>query len=325
MRKYKDKNLAALLAFFGGIAGLHRFYLGQNGKGFLMILLSIFTMGILGSIIGVIDSIVFLSMSEETFDLRYNNPDEIIQRSPRYKSYERRQNPGKVSGNGHSPYRRDRRINKNEFRERKGETKSKKTRQTRSSTRRSPVKGSQKAPKNVSRTIKSLKEAGIEKFKEYDIEGSIQDFKKILEFDPYHIAAHFNLACAYSQLEKPQKTMEHISIAVKAGFNDFERIKKHDKLAFARIQPEWEEFSKNGFIFDIKEKKENTGDRHEGDPEKDTYEKTESRESSSPGTQTERTDHTDLLEHLKKLKEQREKAIITEVEFEIERRRLMSS
>src|SRR5690606_41221281 len=117
MRKYKDKNLAALLAFFGGIAGLHRFYLGQNGKGFLMILLSIFTMGILGSIIGVIDSIVFLSMSEETVDLRYNNPDEIIQRSPTYKSYARRQHPRKVSDQGHSPERRDRRRSKQECRE----------------------------------------------------------------------------------------------------------------------------------------------------------------------------------------------------------------
>src|SRR5690606_28358833 len=120
MRKYKDNNLTALLAFLGGIAGLQRFYLGQKGKGFLMILLSIFTMGILGSIIGVIDSIVFLSMSEETFDLRYNNPDEIIHRSPRYKSYERKKNPGKVSSNGHSPYRRDRRINQNEFRDQIG-------------------------------------------------------------------------------------------------------------------------------------------------------------------------------------------------------------
>ena|SRR5690554_3589252 len=69
MRNYKDKTLAALLALFGGIFGLHRFYLGQNGKGFIMILLSIFTLGVVTSIIGIIDFVAFLSMSQETFDL----------------------------------------------------------------------------------------------------------------------------------------------------------------------------------------------------------------------------------------------------------------
>lgn len=311
MRNYKNKNLAALLAFFGGIVGLHRFYLGQNGKGFLMIILSIFTMGVLGSIIGVIDSIAFLSMSEEKFDFKYNNPDEIVRRSPRYRSYERRPQTRSFSGNGSSPYRKDRRMDREEYRRKTGEKTSHNKRP-----KRKPVKNqrqrTRKIRKNDLKTINSLKSAGIEKFKDYDIEGSVRDFKKVLELDPHHVAAHFNLACAYSQLEQPQKTMHHIHMAVEAGFNDFERIKKHDKLAYARIQPEWEEFAKNGFIFDVKEEVR----------KEEEIQATEKKEPESV-QQNEKPD--ELLEHLKTLKEQREKGIITEVEFEIERRKLMSS
>lgn len=311
MRNYKNKNLAALLAFFGGIVGLHRFYLGQNGKGFMMIILSVLTMGVLGSIIGVIDSIAFLSMSEEKFDFKYNNPDEIVRRSPRYRSYERRTQTRSFSGNGSSPYRKDRRMDREEYRRKRGEKTSHNKR-----SKRKPGRNQRQRPrkvrKNELKTINSLKSAGIEKFKDYDIEGSVRDFKKILDLDPHHVAAHFNLACAYSQLEQPQKTMHHIHMAVEAGFNDFERIKKHDKLAYARIQPEWEEFAKNGFIFDVKEEVR----------EEEEIQATEKKEPEN-AQQNEKPD--ELLEHLKNLKEQREKGIITEVEFEIERRKLMSS
>ena len=62
----KDKNLAAILAFFGGQMGLHRFYLGQPGLAFF------YFVPLLGAFIGLIDAISFLSMSEETFNTKYN-------------------------------------------------------------------------------------------------------------------------------------------------------------------------------------------------------------------------------------------------------------
>lgn len=318
MRNYKNKNLAALLAFFGGIIGLHRFYLGQNGRGFLMILLSIFTFGALSSIIGIMDCVAFLLMSEERFDFKYNNPDEIVRRSPRYRSYDRQYQTGEFSGNGQSLYRKDRRINKTDYQQKVRQKKIEGNRSRTSRPKQSSASRSQRKTKE--KLINNLKESGIEKFKEYDIEGSVVDFQKILELDPHHIAAHFNLACAYSQLEKPRKSMYHISRAVRAGFDDFERLKKHEKLAFARIQPEWEEFVKNGFIF-VEEDKVT---QSEGKTEK-VIEDTPSDDHPDEKIQNSNEPSGDLLVHLKNLKEQREKGIITEVEFEIERRKLMSS
>lgn len=37
----KSKGLAAVLCFFLGVLGIHRFYLGKGGTGFLMLLLTI--------------------------------------------------------------------------------------------------------------------------------------------------------------------------------------------------------------------------------------------------------------------------------------------
>jgi len=65
----KDKTTAALLAFFLGGFGVHRFYLGQTGLGFLYL---IFCWTFIPIFIGFIDFIVFLTMSKEAFDAKYN-------------------------------------------------------------------------------------------------------------------------------------------------------------------------------------------------------------------------------------------------------------
>lgn len=317
MQSKKNKNIAAVLAFLGGIVGLQRFYLGQKGMGFLMIIIAFFTMGLLSSFIGIIDSIVFLNMSEEKFDKKYNDEygeSSHFNRRPRYKSYERRTGSYEyqTQQNRDSMHRKDRRIDPEEYFNRKrGKAKT-----NHSPYRAKENKKRRRKPrkKEVINEINKYKNSGIDKFKEYDIEGAIQDFVKILKIDPYNIAANFNIACAYSQLEKPEKVMHHLSVAVKAGFDDFDKIKKHEKLAYARIQPEWEKFEKNGFIFDV---------YTENEEEKEIVEK----DTSQPKIELEEKDieQTDLLENLTRLKELRDRGVLSELEFELERRKLMSS
>tara|TARA_B100000401_G_C52804546_1_gene720412 strand:- start:42 stop:275 length:234 start_codon:yes stop_codon:yes gene_type:complete len=65
----KNKTTAAILAFFLGAFGVHRFYLGKIGQGFAYLLLC--WTGIPG-IIAFIDFIIFLTMAEEKFNEKYN-------------------------------------------------------------------------------------------------------------------------------------------------------------------------------------------------------------------------------------------------------------
>ena len=66
----KGKLNTAILAFFLGGIGIHRFYLGQTGKGFLYLL---FCWTLVPSVVAIFDFFGFLFMSENTFNMKYNN------------------------------------------------------------------------------------------------------------------------------------------------------------------------------------------------------------------------------------------------------------
>lgn len=65
----KSKTTAIVLCFFLGGFGIHRFYLGQTGLGILYL---IFFWTFIPALIALIDLIVLLLMSEETFNQKYN-------------------------------------------------------------------------------------------------------------------------------------------------------------------------------------------------------------------------------------------------------------
>lgn len=70
----RSRILAALLALFLGIFGIHRFYLGRTGSGVVMLLLTLtfFGMAITG-IWAFVDFIRYLVMSDRDFARRYGS------------------------------------------------------------------------------------------------------------------------------------------------------------------------------------------------------------------------------------------------------------
>lgn len=68
----RNKYVAALLAFFLGPLGIHRFYLGRTGSGVLMLIMSIVVVGLLITIPwSLIDMVRYLMKSDEEFAARY--------------------------------------------------------------------------------------------------------------------------------------------------------------------------------------------------------------------------------------------------------------
>lgn len=68
----RNKYIAALLAIFLGLFGIHKFYLGQKTAG--IIYLIFFWTGI-PEILGIIEGIIYLFTSEESFNKKYNHSE----------------------------------------------------------------------------------------------------------------------------------------------------------------------------------------------------------------------------------------------------------
>lgn len=66
----KNKNSAAILAFFLGGVGVHKFYLGQTGWG---IVYALFFWTHIPTLAGWIEGLILLTMPQATFDQKYNN------------------------------------------------------------------------------------------------------------------------------------------------------------------------------------------------------------------------------------------------------------
>ena len=268
----KDKNIATILSFppFGSF-GLHRFYLGQIGLGILYCIL--FATGI-STLLGFIDFIAFLSMDNELFNVKYNRKygydNQYFDRDfdRRDRTYYRKQRGARDHRDTYDDYKEERRH-------------------------ATPHKKQEQQSKPV--FSNPFKRSALQKYKEFDFEGAIQDFKKALQKTPNDIAVHFNLACAYSLTEQKDHAFFHLNRAVELGFVDFEKIKGHDALAYLRIQDEFENFAANGF-----------------------------RLTPVPKTKEENIKATDnLLEQLKKLGELRERGLLTEEEFTIQKKKLL--
>lgn len=89
LKPKKDKVTTALLAWFLGIFGAHRFYLGQNGMGIGYLLGTLTVIGaIFTGIISFVDAIGILIMPQDTFDRRYN-PEHYFLEGTQSMNYNR--------------------------------------------------------------------------------------------------------------------------------------------------------------------------------------------------------------------------------------------
>lgn len=215
----RSRVTAAFIALFGGFIGLHKFYLRNPGGGIFYIILLFMTaryIPIFTAVLGLIDAIRLLSMSDEQFDRKFN------------KRKRGRRTPGRKSYPSQSRSQRDLKMDREYYQYKKSIAKK----------RDNPFKRS-----------------GEKKYKEYDLEGAIDDYNNALEITPDDKDIHFNMAAVYSLMENKEKSFYHLEEAVKLGFKDKDKIMSLDDLAFLRIQDEFEEFKNNGFTREVPKQK----------------------------------------------------------------------
>lgn len=279
----KEKNTAGILALFLGWAGIHRFYLGQVGWG---IFYCILMMTGISFVLGLIDAVAFFLMDEAQFDRKYNRTQRWDQRRTDFDrdAYDKRRD------------HRDQRYK--DWRERQDMRRRDWDNRPRSSGSSRPAS-----------KYNAHKQNGIQKYKEYDYKGAIEDFEKALQTDERDIALHFNLACAYSLEENTEKTLFHLDKAVAYGFKDFDKIRNHDAFAFLRVQEVYGQFEANQFRLpvNVPAKADAKGD----------VKTVKVEEADLLSTQP------DLLDQIKKLGELREKGLLTEEEFSEQKRKLL--
>ncbi len=255
----KDKNTAGVLALFLGLFGVHRFYLGQIGLGVLYAVFFPCTW-----FISFIDALLFFSMDKDVFDVKYNKQAwQEQQQQPDFQRPDR--------GRGATDFER------------------------REARPQAPPPPARKA---AAERPNQYRQTGLEKFKDFDYAGAIDDFKKSLELAPQDIATHFNIACAYALTEDKEKAFSHLDKAVSLGFRDFQKLKEHHALAYLRIQNDFEQFEENGFRL----------------PPKTT---------KKPDDENLLASQPNLFDRLKKLADLREQGLLTEQEFEDQRQKLM--
>lgn len=221
----KNKKVAALLAFFAGIFGAHKFYLKDNGAGIFLLVLW-FMCSTLGGIldtplmfipfiIALLDGIKLLKMPDQAFDDKYNPLEKQKPRKPKQRKTSRVRVEPEVP-------KKNKRI---------------------------PVKAS------------ALRKKGIALFKDFEYQNAILVFEESLEIYEKDLATHFNAACCYSLMENKKKAFYHLDKAVEYGLKNTSRINSHDALSFLRTSEEFLVFKENGFRLpqkvQIEETKEN--------------------------------------------------------------------
>lgn len=290
----KEKNLAAVLAFFGGSVGLHRFYLGQVGLGILYLIIPP-----LGLLLGVIDAISFLSMDQQTFDSKYNkaqyNPKQPSRQETRHAT---RQRPMTDRERRHEQRQRERQMREQRRRE------------TQRSRRPAATPAPFQAPRQAQPANDGVAErqAGLRYFKDFEYDRAIIAFERALEKNPSDVASHFNVACSYSCEEDADKAFYHLDRAVALGFSDFERVRTHDSLAFLRVQDRYEAFETNGFRLS---------------PDLSAEEVVLENPIKEEALVELPEINDDLLEQLQRLATLREKGLLTEGEFATQKKRLL--
>ncbi|MDX1667415.1 MAG: hypothetical protein R3350_09310, partial [Saprospiraceae bacterium] len=154
--------------------------------------------------------------------------------------------------------------------------------------------------------VQNYKRYGIQQFRLGHYEDAADAFEFWLEEYPEDPSAHFNLACTLSIIGEHEDAFYHLEKAVNFGFDKLDKIHDHDALADLRRHSDFKSFVENGY-----QRTENISTQKVA-------------EEDSPEEETIELSSVDLLQQIEELGKLKEKGILTEREFALQKRKLLS-
>lgn len=94
---------------------------------------------------------------------------------------------------------------------------------------------------------KALKAEGIRYYRSADYDLAIEAFLEAVDADVSDPGTHFNLACSYAQLGQYPEAMRHLELSVTFGLPKPRRIEKHPALAAMRKTAAFRDFHDNNY------------------------------------------------------------------------------
>ncbi|SNR67074.1 TPR end-of-group domain-containing protein [Lutibacter flavus] len=143
--------------------------------------------------------------------------------------------------------------------------------------------------KKINPKIIELTKSAVKADDEGNYEEAVSYLKEALSYNAKSLGTHFNLSLLYSKLNNKEKAFTHLEKAIEFGYRNFNKIATSNDLEWLREQPDYNEFITNGYKFD----------------------KTKGIKSN-------------YIEELKELGNLKERGLITETEFEIQKGKILN-
>ena len=114
-------------------------------------------------------------------------------------------------------------------------------------TKRKGIRSRIQARSQSKNPVFSKLKRALKKYEARKFEEAVNRFDDVLDEDPSNYAAHYYLACCFSELKKESDAFFHLDKAIDLGFDDFDRMERDKALRYIKSRDQFKQFRRNKY------------------------------------------------------------------------------